>query len=483
MTGTIARANMNGGYISPLKLIKILETAEAYGNETISLGSRQDILFKVDDPMRSGERGKLFNTDITYEWNSRRYQNIVCSYLSSDILQGTYWLTSSSYMYILESFDYKPELKINITDPEQDLVPLFSGQLNFVASKHEKYWFLYIKLSNDSEQVLWPALVFSHDIANLSKMIEDLVVNQMITDVQDLFEQCNNTLETKSRMIDYSPEFSSGFFPEYEGIKKMLSGNNFWAGFFWRNNNYSIKFLKEICFLCSSSSISRIFITPWKSIVIKDIEQKDIPIWECLIGKYGITMRHSSLELNWHLPIFNDNALKLKQYLVRQLDKKDIRTEGMTIAIAEKSSRPFTTIVIEENPSLGWLKKLGIGQTYKIYIAKKFNTHSPEYELYEESVIKADLRKTIKYISEDFFAQLIEKIAPPVEKEEKFMDDRKFVYQCSHCLTVYDPEVGEPENGIAEGTAFSQLPDDYTCPLCEAEKEDFSYGVLSNATA
>ena len=39
-------------------------------------------------------------------------------------------------------------------------------------------------------------------------------------------------------------------------------------------------------------------------------------------------------------------------------------------------------------------------------------------------------------------------------------------YFCNPCGYVYDPEKGDPENGIAPGTAFEDLPDDWTCPLC-----------------
>ena len=38
---------------------------------------------------------------------------------------------------------------------------------------------------------------------------------------------------------------------------------------------------------------------------------------------------------------------------------------------------------------------------------------------------------------------------------------------------IYDPELGDPENGIAPGTAFEDLPDDWVCPLCGVGKEDF----------
>ncbi len=45
-------------------------------------------------------------------------------------------------------------------------------------------------------------------------------------------------------------------------------------------------------------------------------------------------------------------------------------------------------------------------------------------------------------------------------------------YECI-CEYVYDPEMGDPENGIEPGTAFEDLPDDWVCPLCGAEKEHF----------
>lgn len=47
-------------------------------------------------------------------------------------------------------------------------------------------------------------------------------------------------------------------------------------------------------------------------------------------------------------------------------------------------------------------------------------------------------------------------------------------YVCNVCGWEYDPEVGDPENGIAPGTAFEDIPDDWVCPLCGVGKEDFS---------
>ena len=46
-------------------------------------------------------------------------------------------------------------------------------------------------------------------------------------------------------------------------------------------------------------------------------------------------------------------------------------------------------------------------------------------------------------------------------------------YECTACGYVYDPEKGDPENGITAGTSFENRPDDWACPLCGLGKEVF----------
>lgn len=46
-------------------------------------------------------------------------------------------------------------------------------------------------------------------------------------------------------------------------------------------------------------------------------------------------------------------------------------------------------------------------------------------------------------------------------------------YKCSVCGYIYDPELGDPDHGIAPGTPFEQLPDTWTCPVCGAAKSEF----------
>ena len=47
-------------------------------------------------------------------------------------------------------------------------------------------------------------------------------------------------------------------------------------------------------------------------------------------------------------------------------------------------------------------------------------------------------------------------------------------YVCDLCGWVYDEEAGDPDNGIAPGTKFVDLPEDFECPLCFVGKDNFS---------
>ncbi len=63
-----------------------------------------------------------------------------------------------------------------------------------------------------------------------------------------------------------------------------------------------------------------------------------------------------------------------------------------------------------------------------------------------------------------------EKPQAEAAKPEKATGQKWICLVCDH---IYDPAEGDPEAGIAPGTAFEDLPDDWACPVCGAEKVDF----------
>ncbi|AEA33387.1 rubredoxin [Hippea maritima] len=69
------------------------------------------------------------------------------------------------------------------------------------------------------------------------------------------------------------------------------------------------------------------------------------------------------------------------------------------------------------------------------------------------------------------------KTAPTyIEEDKKGIKDRggeMKKYRCIVCGYIYDPQLGDEENDIEPNTPFEDLPDDWTCPICGASKEDF----------
>ena len=60
------------------------------------------------------------------------------------------------------------------------------------------------------------------------------------------------------------------------------------------------------------------------------------------------------------------------------------------------------------------------------------------------------------------------------EEDEPVKESEGGVHSCNICGYQYDPAEGDPNQGIPPGTPFEDLPDDYRCPICQADKDFFT---------
>lgn len=473
----LIRAFSPGGVLTPRDLRKIIGIATDLGNEVVHFGSRQDILFPGDDVDQKKLDKEFGSIQTNYEWSGQRYQNIVTSYVAVDIMPSRPWVTSGTYFNVLEYFDHRPRLKVNITDPKQSLVPLFNGQLNFVASEHEDYWYLFIKFDKSDKLQRWPVLIYSQDIGRVAAALDSYYFSkdqEVSISTDDLFLKLNKELDTNNRTIDSELEHHTEPFPYYEGFNNM-GNNKYWLGLYWRNNRYAISFLEKVCGLCDQTNSGRIIITPWKSFIVKDIAEEDRPKWEFLCGNNGINLRHSSLELNWHLPVLDKSALALKNYLVDVFDRHDISTYGLTFSIKEQPVNLFTSITILSQPSLQILGRYNLIRRYNVLYSKNFDPNEEEYIPFAMYVTKRELPGVLMKLSQIFYTEMNKKAKDRVWQNEEGREEKEIhnVYQCTQCLSIYDERYGDQEFGIAPDTPFYELPESYYCPLCEAPKKEF----------
>ena len=469
------RLLINGGVLSPGELKYICNAAESLGLNAISFGSRQDIIFpdKIDKHLL-----KTFDKLQVVKPNDEKIENIVSSYVSADILPSTSWLTSDRYLYVLEQFKHKLKLRVNITDPKQRLVPLFTGHINFIASEHEDYWYLYICLPEWKKAQMYPALVYSWDLDKIERAIE-AILQEEPENVETIFELVNDAVETNNRTVDKPLEIPFYPFPYYEGMNRI--GDKYWLGLYWRNNRYDLDFLKALCDLCAENKIGKITITPWKSFIVKGIPLKAKLNWEKFLGTFGINVRHSMLELNWHLPVNDKEALNLKKYLVTNFDQNDISTYGLTFGITNynKYTDYFTSIVIQKNKKPESIGDFIIRDTYNLLYAKNFDPNTRDYVMHVQDVDVVELPGLLMELSKLYFEALgKERVEEPAEEVNKEVLETQ-VYQCQDCLTIYDELYGDITQDVLPNTAFEDLPDDYECSTCEASKRHFEKKILS----
>ncbi len=468
----LTRLIVKGGVITPGELRNIVNLSLEQGLKSFSFGSRQDIIFP--EGFTNLDTANYEKLHFVHP-NEQSGNNIVSSYVSTDIFRNTPWLTGNKFLYILEQFKEQPLLKVNITDPKQQLVPLFTGHLNFIASDHEDYWYLYIRLPKWHRMEVYPVLIYSWDIGKTYYEIEK-IIQEDTYDIEMIFNLATEVLDTNSRTIDKPLNTPFYPFPYYEGMNRF-GIDQYWLGLYWRNNLYDLEFLSEMCDLCFDCKIGKISITPWKSFIVKGIPKDRKLDWEKFLGKKGINVRHSLLELNWHLPVATDWALNLKTFLVRTLDQFDISTYGLTFGISNynREDNYFTSIVIERNKLPKDLENIKIRHTYNVLFAKHFNPNKREYIVHTQDIDKLELPGILIELSRKYFEELGSKDTTETTTTTKIKKEtaEHNVYQCQECLTIYNPEYGDLVQRIAPGTLFNDLPLDYCCPLCEASKSSF----------
>jgi len=472
MDKNLVKINLKGGILSTGVLGNILNAAKQSRSNFIHFGERQNAYFYTSERNEEVFGKYLGVKNKDFEINDNAYPNVTSSYIAEDIFTTHPWVSEGMYQDILHSLDYNSKLKINIVDPTQGLVPLFTGNLNFVCSSHMNFWYLFIKHHAMDGMVCYPTLIYSNHIGALSEVIEEELAGKNSVNLIALAKQLNEEHKFIVMDIDHELTLQRVRFPDYEGMSRL--GNKFLLGIYRRNNDFSVEFLEAITDLCNQTRIGQICITPWQSILIKGIVEKDRIHWEKVLGKYGINIRHSSLELNWQVPDLDETAMALKKFLVREFDERDIRTYGLSFAIKTNAMDVASSVVIEEKIVRNQTTS-NTGSLYSVLYAEDFNPNKQVYTVYAENIEMNVLPDVLERLSRKYYEQLNANndVLNIDNKEDKKTDQNKIIHQCKSCLTLYDAEYGDDMNGIPVGIAFNDLPSTYCCPVCDGPKTDF----------
>ena len=468
------KINLPGGIASPGYLKEILSAAWNAQVRNVRFGNRQQLLMIVHyEEMKSLEKS-LKKSGIDYEINSERLPNIISSYCGEDVFRTGQWLGANEYHTVLDSFDYSPQLKVNISDSNQSFTPFFTGNLNFISSPEPNFWYLYIRPKQGNTLYKWKDLIYTNEIGRIVRIIEDGMLSENFTDEESLYHSVKNITSYISLPASQELELPSFSLPYYEGFNRYESRT--WLGLYRRDELFSIEFLLDICTLCMKTRIGEICTTPWKSLIIKGIEDQYRNEWSNILGKHNINVRHAANELAWQTEDRTDEGTTLKNDLIRYFEKNDTRTFGLCFGIKTRpKSEVFGSVLIRKRPLLK-IGQLALFSVYDLYFTENFNPNSRNHILFEKGLFKIHLAGQLERLCRKFSNRRLlisqETIKTDEDEQNTVLIPVSPVHQCPDCFTVYDQKYGDLLRNIHPGTPFENLPVSYTCPTCDTGKEE-----------
>ncbi|KAB7730986.1 rubredoxin [Rudanella paleaurantiibacter] len=469
------KVNLPAGIVSPGTLQTILRLAYAANVRKVQFGARQQLLMTVHyEEMRFLEKD-LQRHGIVYETNPEEYPNIISSYCGEDVFHTGAWLRESEYHTILDQFEYRPRLKINLSDSRQSFTPFFTGNLNFIASPEPHFWYLYVRPKRSNSLFCWPQLVYTNDIGRMARAVEIAMLDGKYHDGQELARAVTDAQSFITQPVGQEVDLPQFSLPYYEGFNRY--GQRSWLGLYRPDEQFSVAFLLDICTLCLQTRIGELCATPWKSLIIKSIEEKDRAAWSFVLGKHNINVRHAANGLAWQTEDHSDEGSRLKNHILRYFERDDTRTFGLCFGIQTRpKTEVFGSVLIRKRPILR-IGQLALFSVYDLFYTENFNPNSRVYHLFEKGLLRLHLPNQLNRLCRTFnarwLAQTPDTIRPEPDKTDTTLVAVVPLYECPHCLTVYDQQYGDCLNGIAPGVSFASLPAEYACPTCDAPRSEF----------
>ena len=479
------RINFKGGIASPGELKYILQAAHESQVNEVRFGLRQQLILHLPHYLARPFEQKMLAQSIDFQSDSNEYPNIISSYVAEEVFQKGNWLTEGIYKDILDLFDYKPLLKINISDNQQSFTPYFSGHLNFIASANPNFWYLYIRLPKTNKVFSFDKLIFSNEISKVCKHLEGQILGKEETFLENIETLFSTIPALISLPKDVALEPANFTLPYYEGFNRY--GKKTWLGIYRRNEYFSTDFLIKLCELCQETKIGEICLTPFKSLIIKGIDENNRGKWSNILSEFNINVRHAANELNWQVEDDSDEALRLKLSLVEAFDHQDLRTFGLCFGIKTRPRTEVYASIMVQRRRFKLFDFIPFHFVYDISYTEDFNPNGRTKKFFEKAILRFNLAEQLRRSVLKYNKMIAENAIKAAGLRDDHKDTEiekpstKKVHQCKHCFTIYDEDFGDLLNNIPAGVPFSKLPVSYVCPTCEAEKKDFepqTYKVL-----
>ena len=275
-------------------------------------------------------------------------------------MRGARWLDAGIIQSILAGIRLRPSFAVNVADPHQDLLPLTSGLLNFLAADEVDSWRIAIAADHHPrrgarapgrhDRVTLPYLVPSEYVAEAVRAAAETVVDADAESShlsEDMAHAICVGLGTRLVRADARQRLPPPEYGDYEGVHPMQSGSGYWIGMSAGTRPFRHRFLEQMCMRAAQQGIGAVFTTCWRSLVLKNVAQEHLPEWRMLLGRHGVRVRHADAALHWQVSDRLPEARELAGTMIARLSRRSIVTSGLSFAVTDDPTRHEVAVAIQ----------------------------------------------------------------------------------------------------------------------------------------
>ena len=397
-----------GGVYTPEQIKRIVSIVKKGSIEGLHFGERQEILFAPHYSARAHNKREVASLSC---WSLSRHEyNPMCSQVCgglSGVLDWAY--EEDAYREILDGLKSPPTFRVGLLHPDQKLLPRLANEFNAYPSEETGFW--KILLNFEGERVLLPRLIPTDSVVRWIEMTEQaLSENTVLEDLPLLLSEAMSEdwpLTKSLTLPSHSHEDVEGFMPMSSGRLALNLYNN--------HHPWSLSFLGALMDLAQSRDIAQVYVTTGRSLLIKHIKKTERLMWEGLLSRHNMTIRHSGADLAWivgsHLP----RNVTLKRRLQNRLALEGLAFSQTQISIDPPKIDDRATLYIRRHGH--WY-----GQRYELLYKRNFNPLSETCMSMGRELSFSELVEQLIKVHRDLYAR-------PAEGESVVV--QPFVYRSS----------------------------------------------------
>ena len=459
-----------GGRV-PLSLLRALaEEGMVHGSGTIAVGSRQEI--HLPGISWNGQR-YVQQVVGTHLGNHHPQQpNIVTTRSVTERSHRTDWLSEGTYDTILDTFKNNPGIAVDIVDPRQTYVPLFTGQLHFVATAEPDYWMVTVNNGPNHHRTSLSNAIHSDDVAAVTSLIQENISGTSPVDLPALNDALEKALGSRVKNLDGLPlSFPTSSRP-LAGFVLDPKSDCFSLSIPLQLQDLPGPFLVDIAVFADRFGITTAHLTPWKSLLIHGIPRSQRVGFEKLLLHHRINLNSGAWDhvcLNgWATPPLDTQARRL----IQALNKRLPHSGTLSLALVNKDDGfPDLPIIIRAETTRDMWGRIG-RLRYSLFARENFERHNPALVLYGANISSGALIEHVIALIDCYGAPETMRTAAPKKIKEVYRFEE--YHRCRGCGTEYSEMYGDPLGNVAVGVPFYELPDSWHCPTCEAPLSEFT---------